>query len=251
MTSTTRRAALGVLASVPALAIPAGAALPADSASRDAALFALIGATREAKARRLAATEAMHEAERRVPHVPAPDALIATEGDARLWSAVKVGEPIPAEVIGEHRTFRALHPRAADSRRRLARGLQENPPADELGMVIVASIRDDAAREARMDELLRADIEWRDARHQARVSSGAWAAVERQEALLYEEMDLQKEIPETPARTAPGALAKIALVAEYYGDPTFGGDDEQFFDWERGFRILLSAALDLKRLGTA
>jgi hypothetical protein len=251
MTSTTRRAALGVLASVPALAIPAGAALPADSASRDAALFALIGATREAKARRLAATEAMHEAERRVPHVPAPDALIATEGDARLWSAVKVGEPIPAEVIGEHRTFRALHPRAADSRRRLARGLQENPPADELDMVIVASIRVDAAREARMDELLPADIEWRDARHQAKVDSGAWAAVERQEALLYQEMALQKEIPGTPAQTAPGALDKIALVAEYYGDPTFGGDDEQFFDWERGFRILLSAALDLKRLGTA
>ena len=98
-----------------------------------------------------------------------------------------------------------------------------------------------------MDELLPADIEWRDARHQARVSSGAWAAVERQEALLSEEMDLQKEIPGTPAQTAPGALAKIALVADYYGDPTFGGDDE-FFDWECGFRILLSAALDFKRL---
>lgn len=68
---------------------------------------------------------------------------------------------------------------------------------------------------------------------------------------MYEEMNLQKEIPGAPARTAPGALAKIALVADYYGDPTFGGDDEQFFDWETGFRILLSAALDLKRLGGA
>ena len=107
-----------------------------------------------------------------------------------------------------------------------------------------ASIRDGAAREARIP----ADIEWRDARHQARVNSGAWAAVERQEALLGEELDLQKEIPGTPAQTAPGALAKIELVADYHDDPTFGSEDE-FLDWETGFRILLSAALDLKRLG--
>jgi hypothetical protein len=56
--------------------------------------------------------------------------------------------------------------------------------------------------------------------------------VERQEELLSEELDLppQEGIPGTPAQTAPGALAKIALVADYCGDPTFGGDDEQFFD---------------------
>jgi hypothetical protein len=160
---------------------------------------------------------------------------------------VKVSEPIPAEVIGEHRTFRALHPRAADSHRRLAGVSRKNPPADELDMVIVASIRDDAAREARMDELLPADIEWRDTRHQARVSSGAWAAVERQEALLGEELVLQERIPGTPAQTVLGAMAKIALVADYHDDPTFGGEDE-FREWEVGDRILMSAALDLKRL---
>ena len=111
-----RRTALILAAgAIGATPLASGSTIAAELApgTQDAELFALIGATREAKARCLAATEAMHEAETRIPHMSPPDALIATEGDARLWSAVKVGEPIPAEVIGEHRTFRARHPMAA------------------------------------------------------------------------------------------------------------------------------------------
>jgi hypothetical protein len=82
------------------------------------------------------------------------------------------------------------------------------------------------------------------------VSSGISAASERQEALLGRELDLLETIPGTRAQTVAGALAKMALVADYHDDPTFGSEDD-FLDWECGFRILLSAALDLKRLGTA
>jgi len=203
---------------------------------------------REAKSRRWAATIAMHEAARRVPNVPPPHALIATEDDARLWISVKLGEPVPPEIIQEYRTFRALHPGRGNSRRLLSRDLDSYPLKDEGDRELMTFIRQDAEREARADELIAADDEWRQARHQAKVDSGAWAAVERQKALLGEELDLQEEIPGTPAQTEPGARAKIALVADYHGDPTFGDDDEQFFDWETGFRILSSAALDLKRL---
>jgi hypothetical protein len=247
-----RRAVLGALAAGAAASVVAvsTAAVAAGVApdSRDAELFALIGATREAKARRLAATEEMHEAERRIPHVPTPDALIATDDDARLWSSVKIGEPVPDKIIRRYRASRADNPGQADARRRLALGLEGRSVVDVADRMIVGYIRLETAREARADELLAADDERRQARHQAKVDSGALEIEKRQERLLGEELDLQKEIPATPAQTAPGALEKIALVAEYYGDPTFGSDLE-FFDWETGFRILLSAALDLKRLG--
>jgi len=251
--TTNRRAVLGALvagAAASVVAVPTAAVaaeLPSAPDSRDAELFTLIGATCEAKARRQAATEAMHEAERRVPHVPAPDALIATEGDADLWRSVKIGEPVPEELIRDYRAFRIDHPERSDARRRLALGLEGRSVIDVADRMIVGHIRLDAAREARADELIAADNQWRQARRQAKIDSGARAAVERQEALLLEELDLQRELPGTPAQTAPGALAKLALVADYYGDPTFGTDDE-FFDWECGARILLSAALDLKRL---
>jgi hypothetical protein len=245
-----RRAVLGALAAGAAasvVAIPtaaAAAALAPDS--RDAELFALIGAVREAKGRRQAATEAM--AERRIPHVPTPDALIATDDDARLWSSVKIGEPVPYDLIRRYRASRADNPGQADARRRLALGLEGRSVVDVADRMIAGYVRLEAAREARADELIAADDEWRQARHQAKVDSGALEIEERQERLFGEELDLQRELPRTSAQTAPGALAKFALVADYYSDPTFGSDDE-FFDWGTGFRILLSAALDLKRLG--
>ena len=60
-----RRAALGVLASIPALAIPAAAmaARPRAATALDAELFDLIAAAREAAARFEVATRAMEEAE--------------------------------------------------------------------------------------------------------------------------------------------------------------------------------------------
>jgi hypothetical protein len=206
---------------------------------------------REAKARRLAATVAMNEAERRIPYVPPPEALIATEGDADLWSSVKVGEPVPDKIIGRYRAARADNPEQGGAPQRLARELEGDSVVDLANRMIIAHIRLDAARETKADELIAADNEWRQARQQAKADSGALEVEKRQEQLLSGEMDLQGELPGTPAQTAPGALAKIGLVADYHSDPTFGGDDEQFFDWETGFRILLSAALDLKRLASA
>ena len=117
----------------------------------------------------------MEEAARRVPDVPAPNALIATDSDARLWPSVKVGERIPDEIISRHRAFRAQH-----------------------------LIRRDAAREARADELIAADDEWRQARRQAKVDSGAWAAVERQEELYGREIEALVDIANAPAQTIRG-----------------------------------------------
>jgi hypothetical protein len=164
----------------------------------------------------------------------AASALIATEADARLWEPVKVGEPFPDEIIREHRASRARVSEQSNARQRLARQrsmrrFEKFSPENDLDGDLM-DYRDEIMRQLRMDELLPADSEWRGARHQAKVDSGAQAAVERQEQLLSEELDLQERIPGMLAQTAPGALAKIALVADYHGDPTFGGDDEQFFD---------------------
>jgi hypothetical protein len=84
-----RRAALGALASVPALAPPLGAmAAPAEAkaaATSDAALLALIDAARDLGARWQSACDAAEAASCRTEDVPWPQALIATEEDARVW----------------------------------------------------------------------------------------------------------------------------------------------------------------------
>jgi hypothetical protein len=80
-----RRAALGALASVPALALPA-VAVAAEPAQThlDEPLFALIAAARDLDARGKEAFDAALEATRRTEKVPAPEALIVTEDDTRL-----------------------------------------------------------------------------------------------------------------------------------------------------------------------
>ena len=94
-----RRAALGALASIPALAIPAAAmaastpAITGAATALDAELFGLIAAAREAAARFEAATRAMEEAANRTEEAPEPQALIVTEEDVKLFwhRTVEVG----------------------------------------------------------------------------------------------------------------------------------------------------------------
>jgi hypothetical protein len=91
-----RRAALGVLASIPAMAIPAAAmaastpAITGAATALDAELFALIAAAREAAARFEAASVALEEAANRTEEVPKPQALIVTEEDVELFWNRKV-----------------------------------------------------------------------------------------------------------------------------------------------------------------
>jgi hypothetical protein len=116
MTTTTRRAALGALAAVPAaLALPAVAATAPEGIMRffrpgalerglktlaqgvpdpalDAELFRLIDVAREAGARYRVATNALEQIWQRREEVPRPTVLIATEDDTRLWK-MKAGEP--------------------------------------------------------------------------------------------------------------------------------------------------------------
>jgi hypothetical protein len=239
-----------VIGAISATPIAAGTAIAAELASAasgpDTELVNLIGATREAMARRLAATAAVFDAERSIPHVPPPDALIATEADARLWDSVTVGEPVPDDIIWDYKAFRAQHPGRGDSRRLLSRDLDSYPLKDEGDRELMAFIRQDCAREARADELIAAFNEHADAKERARESSGATDAEERQVELYAEELNILRRAAATRPHTIKGALAMIALVTDHI-DP----NDDDLGDVDLCVQSLVGAAHDLKGLWAA
>jgi uncharacterized membrane protein len=233
--TTNRRAVLGALAAGAAasvLTVPtAMAAEPAPESNAE--LFALISAARGAHARKTAAAEAFAAAER-TAYVAPPDTLIATEADARLWGKVKVGQPIPGDIIRHHKSSRASLP---DRRHSLERFSPEDARDKELISIMLA-------QEARMDELIPAFDRHAEERERAWQSSGAADANKRQEDLIEEEHDILDRVAATEAHTMAGMLAKCHLIGEtvepWVLDPV-GCDDHSL-------GVLLSAALDLKRL---
>ena len=149
MTTPSRRAALGVLASIPALALPAAAmaastpAITGAAAELDAELFGLIAAAREAAARFEAASVALEEAEHRTEEVPAPQALIVTEEDVELFWHWK------AEVGSSFR-FSEINWMKEQQPQRISVMLARKPSEKPLNEQIADLIRMFAAREARM-----------------------------------------------------------------------------------------------------
>jgi hypothetical protein len=238
-----RRAALGVLAGIPALAIPAGAiaastpvTLAGAATALDAELLDLIAAAREAEARFEAATKDLEEAENRTEEVPEPQALIATEKDAELfwnWKA-EVGSPFR---FSEINLMKEQQPQRISVM--LARASHEKL----LGEKTAGLIRLFAAREARMDEVIAAYDRWHEERKLAGERSGERAVTEWQEQLCDEMCEARERVGSTRARTLAGMLAKLALIA-----PEFEDEDEWASDVGTSEKVLISVAADY-RLG--
>jgi hypothetical protein len=246
MTTTTetpsRRAALGVLASIPALALPAAAmaastpAITGSATALDSELFDLIAADREAEARFEAATKDLEEAQNRTEEVPRPQALIVTEEDVELfwnWKA-EVGSPFR---FSEINLMKEQQPQRIAVR--LARATGEKPLNEQTSDLI----RMFAAREARMDEVIAAYDQWQEERKLAKERSGEMAVEKWQEQLCGEMNEARLRVGSTRARTLAGMLAKLALIAADF-------ESEEDFESDIGSseKVLFSVAVDY-RLG--
>jgi hypothetical protein len=247
-----RRAALGAIASLSALAAPgqaiaaaSGLASPstASPSHPDAELFALIDAARDADTRRVAASEACDEAEKRTEDVPPPDALIVTEDDTRLWK-LNAGDPFD-ETHLDLMSQRQAHRRNAKSLRLFSDTLADAPYFATLNDKDRTLVEVMAATEAREDQLVVAHDQWKAARHEASVRSGELDAWNRSDELLDEKHKLWRRIMMMPAQTEAGMMAKLALVAPYF-DAAELEDVEETADG-----ILASVAVDFKTLNPA
>jgi hypothetical protein len=210
-----RRAALGAIASLSALAVPAAAiSAPSGSASPstaspshpDAALFALIAAARDAEARYVEASEACDEAENRTEDVPPPDALIVTKDDTHIWKSLNVGDPFAESHLNSMRT-RQTQRRPFSSILADARYIATLDDKDRAAVELLA------AHEAREDQLVPAFEQWNEARRLARDRSGETAAHERREALYSEMGDAALRVASKRACTLSGILAKLDFIA--------------------------------------
>lgn len=225
-----RRVALGALASVPVLAIlPAAAhAAPPEADGPDAALFALIAAARDLDARGREAYDAALEAARRTEKAPAPEALIVTEEDTRLWK-LNVGALFDEDHLDSMR----------QRLRKFSSILADAPYVATLDEKDRATLELLAAREAREDQLVAAHDQWNEARRLARDRSGETAAEELQERLYNERCDACDRIALKRALTLNGMLAKLAFIA-----PDFDAQEE--LDGGTSEVILKSIAVDYK-----
>jgi hypothetical protein len=239
-----RRAALGVLAGIPALAIPAAAmagstpAITGAATALDAKLFDLIAAAREAEARFEAASVALKEAANRIEEVPEPPALIVTEEDARLfWNwKTEVGSSFRVSEIDWMK-------QQLQQPKRISVMVARKPGEKPLDEQTVGLIRMFAAREARMDQVIAAFDQWIGDRKLAEERSDERAVTEWQEQLCGEMCDARQRVGSMRARTLAGMLAKLALIA-----PEFEDEDEWASDVGPSERILISVAADY-RLG--
>jgi hypothetical protein len=194
--SLNRRAALGALAGVPALAIlPASAiashALPTGA---DAELFELLAEWREADARANAADKRVWEADDGAD-IARPDVVIKTAEDAELF--------VTDEEIGEHyrrpKSFAAIEGTIS-----IVMGHFFTPAP------IVAMIK-------RFEEIHAAHCAHQAAVDAAREAAGYPELVRLQEEARAEERSLCHEVAVTPARTVRGLLAKLSAVADIFG----------------------------------
>jgi hypothetical protein len=242
MTTATRRAALGALASMPALALPSVSALAGPDAGLDAELFALIASAREANARFDEAGEALEAATQRTEKIPPSQALIVTEADTRIWK-LKAGEPFHQAHLELMR--QRLEQRQNSKLRPLSSILSDAPylaTLDEKGRAVVDTL---IAEEVRGAELvataLPAWIEWKEACRIARARSGQTTAEERHEKLYDEKVEACERVARTRAHTLNGMLAKLAFVAADFEACELAGTTA---DMGTSDKILISIAVD-------
>jgi len=181
------------------------------SAHPDAELFRLIDGAREADARLKAAEAACDEAGKRTENVPAPQALIVTEEDTRLWK-LNVGDLFDGshiDLMGKRQT----HRRSSEHPLNFSSILADAPYIATLDEKDRATLQLMAARETREDQLIAARDQWQAARRLAQERSAETAAEERQEQLYNERGDACDRIARKRALTLSGLLAKLAFVA--------------------------------------
>jgi hypothetical protein len=243
MTASTRRAALGALARVSALALPAIAiAAPATSGEHlDAELFALIAAAREVSARIDAAENAAEQAYERTEKVPWPQALVVTEDDTRLWK-LKAGDPFELGHLDLMRR-RQAHRQSAKHVRSFSVAAADAPYMAALDDKDRALIEMMAAAEAGEDRLIAALDQWNEARRLARDQSGETAADEWLKKVQAEYDEACERIARMRAHTLSGVLAKLAFITPTLDVATWmergaeGGTHEE---------IMYSVAVDYK-----
>jgi hypothetical protein len=205
-----RRAALGVLASIPALALPAAAMAGSTtagglSAHPDAELFALIDRANAVEALDDEANDAAEAAwERLAPSHP--EALVWNEADAPQWHRVRPGESISRQEANDLKAFL-----------RLPNWLDLPQPAD-WGPII-------PSREffGRAREIVRATEEYEAAFQAFKEHPDMLAADARKEALSGRWKRMALCVATTPAKTPEGLVAKLAMVWSAYGDDELDG----------------------------
>lgn len=246
MTATTRRAALGALASVPALAVPSVSvmAAPVTATGPNSELFQLIAVARQVGARLCAAEAAAEEAWQRTEKVPPPEVLIVTEADTRNYGKLKAGEPFGLEDL---ELIRCTQKHRQSSKLPSLRSILADAPYLALSEKDRAVIDNLIARDEREDQLVAALDEWREMRRVARDRSGETSADELLEKIQAEYDEACERVASTHARTLSGVLAKLAFIAPDLDAETWmkrgaeGGTHEE---------ILYSVAVDYKALTT-
>jgi hypothetical protein len=167
--------------------------------------------------------------------VPAPEALIVTEDDTRLWKSKNVGD-----------LFDESHLDSMRGRRQpFSSMLADAPYVATLNDKDRAAVELLAASEARANQLIPAHDQWKAARHEARVRSGEVDAWNRSDELLDEKHKLWRRIMMTPAQTEAGMMAKLALA-----EPYFDADELEDVE-ETADGILASVAVDFNALKAA
>jgi hypothetical protein len=193
----TRRAALAIFGSAPALAVFPAVAAASDA---DANLFELIGQWREAGARADAADQRLWDLDDAVT-VPFPDVLIRTEEDSQLFRPGIMNRNTATE-IGERYRFPAIQEMGATIEILVGNFLIKHKP-------IVAMIE-------RFQEIQAAHLEHEAAEHAAKEAVGYFELERQQEEARTEERRLCREVAVMQARTVPGLLAKLSAVADMY-----------------------------------
>jgi hypothetical protein len=198
--ATSRRAALGLIASASALAVAPAVAM--NGRSGDAELFDLIRIWQEKAALTAVASRAHDETEELEYRVPRPAALVRTAEDARLClcDAAKVGEEYN---LSEVEGFRQGPLTRYDYRRMIKPDGTTSDDAHVLERVVLSP-----AAQTRGQEIVAAYDEWVVAREAAKEASGAEAA----EAAFHQAVDVEDAalwgVTSTPAETIAGVIAK-------------------------------------------
>jgi hypothetical protein len=237
----TRRAALGALAVVPALAIPAVPAIASPAtAGPDAELFELIEAARKATAHHDAAIAALEEAENRAEEEapPWPPTLIATEEDTRLWR----WNPKPGDAFTPAQLKQMSQKTGRQGRGTKWSAILANGPWSEKDRAMIGAM---VAAEARKDQLIPAFEEWNELKRLAEERAGVPAAAKREGELHSEQYDARMRVANARAQTLAGMLAKLAFIA-----PSFDDESASEISADLGTTpaILYSVAADYKTL---
>jgi hypothetical protein len=239
-----RRAALGLFASVPALAMLPKSAMAADS---DAELFDLIRIWHEKVALTAVASRVHDETEELEYRLPRPAALVRTDEDAglRLCDLSKVGEEYN---VSEIEGFREGPLSRYDYRRLIKTDGTSSDDAHILERVISSP-----AAQTRGQEIVAVYDEWVAAREEAKKASGA----EEDEAAFHEALDVEDaalwDVTATPANTLAGALAKARAADSHLRKAREATLDSMLEDGQFDIHgpvdlLLVSIAHDLVRL---